>query len=119
MTKRRNQFNELVDHFKAHIGVRHFPATKFKGDLHLHVFAKKINRMVDFDTQVMGVNARAELNLFDGGSMLVLPGFFFLLGDFVAVFAEIHQAAHRGNGVGGNFHQIHPMLASEINRVGE
>jgi hypothetical protein len=48
-----------------------------------------------------------------------LLGFLFLLGQFVAVFAEIHEAADRRHGVGRNFHEVHAVLAREVDGVGQ
>jgi hypothetical protein len=50
---------------------------------------------------------------------MVLAGFFFLLGLFVAELAEVHQAADGWNGVGGNFNEIHSLGAGEIEGFAE
>jgi hypothetical protein len=70
-----------------------------------------------FDAEVVRVYARAQLHFLDDGGVLVLLGFLFLLGDFVAVFAEIDEAADRRDSGGGYFHQIHPMMAGEVHRL--
>jgi len=51
--------------------------------------------------------------------MLMLLGFLFLLGDFVAVFAEIHEPADGRHGGRGDFDEIHAVLAREIHRIGQ
>ena len=110
---------KFIDDLKADFGVRHFAAAKFQRDLHLHVLAQKIDRVRQLDAQVVRVNARAQLDFLDDGGVLVLLGFLFLLGHFVAEFAEIHQPADRRHGGRGDFDQIHAMLARQIDRVGE
>ena len=47
----------------------------------------------------------------------MFAGIFFLLGQLVAEFANLNDAADRRHGVGGDFHEIHPMLAREVQRV--
>ena len=41
----------------------------------------------------------------------------FLLGEFVAKFANVNNAADRRNGVRGNFHEVHAVLAGEVQRI--
>lgn len=104
---------------EADLGVRHFAAAKFQGDLHLHVFAQKINCVRQLDAEVVRINARAQLHFLDDGSVVVFLGFLFLLGDLVTVFSEIHQAADGRHGCGGDFDEVNAVLAREVQRVGE
>ena len=84
---------KFIDDLEADFGVRHFAAAKFQRDLHLHVFAQKIDGVHQLDAEVVRVNARAQLHFLDDGGVLMLLGFLFLLGHFVTEFAEIHEAA--------------------------
>src|SRR5450756_1466593 len=111
--------DELLDDFKTDLGVRHFPAAEYKRDLHLHVFAKKINGVLELDAQIMRVDARAELHFLDGRSVLVLFGFLFALGELIAELAKVHQLAHRRDGVGRNFNQVHAVLTGQVQRLGQ
>ncbi len=70
-----------------------------------------------FDTQVMGINARAELHFLDGGSVLVFFGFLLLLGEFITELAEVHQTADGGNGVGRNLDEVHSMGAGQVDGI--
>ena len=38
---------------------------------------------------------------------------------WVAVFAEVHDAADGRHGVGRDFHEVHALVARQIDRVGE
>ena len=46
-------------------------------------------------------------------------GFLFFLGDFVAVFPEIHEAADGRDGGGRNFDEVNGVLPGKIQRLGE
>ncbi len=115
----RDLREKFVDDLKADFGVSVFAAAKFQRDLHLHVLAQKADRVFQLDAKVMRINARAQLDFLDDGGVLVLLGFLLLLGHFVTVFTEIHEAADRWHGGGGDLHQVHRMLPRQIDRVGQ
>ena len=73
--------------------------------------------MLQLDAEIVRINARAQLNFFDGRSVLMLARFFFFLGKFVAVFADFDQATNRRHSVGRNLDKIHAMLARERERI--
>ena len=108
---RRNVREELLDHLEAEFRVRHLPAAELQRDLDLHVLAKESDRMLQFHAEVVGVDLRAQLDLFDLGGVLVLPGFLIAFGLLVAELAIIHQPANGRRGVGGDLHQIHAVGA--------
>jgi hypothetical protein len=110
---RRDLGDKFFNDIKTDFRVGHFAATEFEGDFDFHVFAQEINGMHELDAQVMGINARAELDFLDGGGVLVFARFFFLLGQFVAELADLHQAAHGRVGRGRNFHEVNAMLAGD------
>ena len=72
MAEGRDVGDEFVDDLEADFGVRHFAAAKLERDLHLHVFAQKIDGVLQLDAEVVRVNARAQLHFLDGGGVLVL-----------------------------------------------
>src|ERR1017187_8522636 len=115
-----HDFSEkFVDDLKADFGMRHFAPAEFQRDFHFHVLAQKINRVRDLDAEVVRVNPRAELNLFDGRGVLMLLGILLLLGLFVTVFAEIHEPADRRRGGGGDLDEVNPVLPGQVERVGQ
>ena len=73
----------------------------------------KINRVLELDAEIVRVNTRTQLHFLHGRGVLVLARFLFLFGKFVAVFANLDEAADRRHGVRGNFHQVHAVLARE------
>ena len=113
----RDLTQKFVDDLEADFRVRHFATAEFERDLHFHVLAEKIHRVRDLDAEVVRVNPRAELNLFDGRGVLMLLGILFLLGHFVTVFAEIHEPADRRRGGGGDLDEVNPALSRKIDRV--
>ena len=119
MAVRRNLGQKLLHHPKAEFLMRHLAPAEFKHDFHFHVLAEKINRVLDFDAEVMRVNTRTELDFFDDRGVLVLFGFLFLLGLLIAELAQVHEAADRGRGSGGDFDQVHTVLARHGQRVVE
>ena len=52
-----DQFFHLLE---SEFLVRHLPAAEAQGDLHLHVFAEKIHRVLQLDAEIMRVNVGAE-----------------------------------------------------------
>ena len=73
--------------------------------------------MPDLDPKIMRVNARAELDFLNRGCVLMLLGFLFLLGEFVAELAEIHDATDGRHGIGRNLHQINASLSGKQQRI--
>ena len=115
----RDVGDEFFDDLEPDLGVGVFAAAKFQRDLHLHVFAKKINGVRGLDAEIMRINARTQLDFLHDRGVLVLAGIFFLLGEFVAELAEVHEPADGRHGVGRNLDEIHGVLPREVDRVGE
>src|SRR4051812_49184718 len=114
MPERSNLLDKFLDLLKAELLVSEFAPPETQGYFHLHFLTKEVNRVLELDPKVMGINSRAELDLLHLVGVLVLFGFFFLLGHLVAVFPEIHQSADWRRGIWGNFHQVHSAGASHI-----
>ena len=75
--------------------------------------AKESDRVLDLHAEIMRVNARGKLDFLHLRGVLVFLGFLVFLGLFVAVFAEIHDPAHRRRGGGCNLHEVHTVLPGE------
>ena len=117
MPERRDFRDEFVDDLKPDFGMGHFTAAKLEGDLDLHVLAEEIHGMHDLDAEIVRIDARAQLDLLDGGGVLVLAGFLLLLGQLIAELADFDDAADRRDGVGGNLDEIHAVLAGQVQRL--
>jgi hypothetical protein len=108
---------EFFDLLKSKFLVRHFAPAKTQRDFHLHVFAQEVDGVAQLHSEIVRVDLRAELDLFDLVGVLMFPGFLVLLGLLVTVFAEIHQAANRRDGGGGDFNQVHPVRPGHVDGV--
>src|SRR5689334_15043412 len=95
MAKGSDFLQKFINNLEANLRVGHFASAEFEGDFYLHILAKEINRVLDFDAEIMRINLRTELNLFDLVGVLMLLGFFVALGLLVAIFAKVDEAAHR------------------------
>lgn len=119
MAKRSYCLEKFVNNLEAELRVGHFASAEFEGDFHLHIFAEEVNRMLDFDSEIVRVDLWAKLDLFDFVSVLVLLGFLVALGLLVTVFAEVHHAADRRCGIGGNFDQVNAGGPGQVQGVAE
>jgi hypothetical protein len=77
---------------EAEFLVRQLAAAEAQGDFHLHVFTQEIDRVLLFDSKIMRVNVRAELDFLDLVGVLVFARFLFPLGLFVAELCQNQQA---------------------------
>src|SRR5437899_2868317 len=80
MAIRSNAGQKLPNHLEPKLRVRHFTAPELEGHFHLHVLAKEINRVAGLDPEIVRINLRAKLNLFNLGGVLVFLGFLIALG---------------------------------------
>jgi hypothetical protein len=119
MAKGRDFGKEFVNDPKTDLCMGHFAPAEFEGDFHLHILAEKINRVLDFDAEIVWINLGAELDLFDLVRVLMLLGFFVSLSLLVAVFAEVDEAAHWRVRIGRNFDQVHAGGAGHVESVTE
>ena len=100
-----------VDECQAKFLMRDFTPTKAQRDFDLIACFQKAPDIAHLDIEVALVSARAEFDFLgfnNGLPGLGFGGFFLLL---IAEFAVIYQAADRGRGVGGDFHQVYIALS--------
>jgi len=119
MPERCEALDEFVDLLKTKLFVGHFSSAETESHLDLHVLAKKINCVLQFDPEIVGINVGAKLDFLDLVGVLMFARLFFLLGQFVAVLPEINQTAYRRGGVWGDFNQINPFNAGHANCFGK
>src|SRR6266481_105639 len=111
--------NEFVNNLKTDFCMGHFAPAEFEGDFYLHILAKEINRVLDFDAEIMRINLGTELDLFDLIGVLVLLGFFVALGLLVAVFAKVDEAAHWRGGIGRDLDQVDASGTGHVESIPE
>jgi hypothetical protein len=117
MAEWRDVLEEFLDDLETKLRVLHFAAAEFQRHFDLHVFAEEIDRVRRLYAEIVRIDSRAELHFLDGARVLMLLGFFFLLGLFVTVFAVIDNAANGRRGGRGNFHQVDPGSARLVQGV--
>ena len=93
MAPGRDIFHESLDFLKAVFFVRHFAAAELQRDLDLHVFGQESDGVIELHTEIVRVDARAKLNLFNFRGVLAFLGFFFLLRLLVTELAVVNEAA--------------------------
>ena len=49
---------KFPDHLKAELSVGHFPPAEFEGHLDLHIFAKEVDGVLDFNTEIVRIDLR-------------------------------------------------------------
>ena len=106
MAPGRQILDEIVDLLKTKFRVRHFPSAKTQSDFHFHFLTEKIDGVLQFHTEIMRINRRAELDFLNFIGVLMFPGFLVLLGLFVTVFAEVDQLADGRSGVRRDLDEI-------------
>ena len=119
MTVRGDICGELFHLFESKFLVGHFASAEPERDFHLHLFAEEIDGMTQFDPEIVPVDLRTELNLFDFVGVLMLAGLLVLLGLLVAILAEIDQPADGWGGGGSDLDQVNTLGASQINGIGQ
>lgn len=119
MAEGSNFGKEFINNLKTELRMGHFASAKLEGDFHLHVLREKINCVLDFYAEIVRINLRTKLNLFDLIGVLVLLGFFVALGLLVTVFAEVHHATDGRCGIGRNFDQVNAGGPSQVQSVAE
>ncbi|MDB6031882.1 MAG: hypothetical protein JWM16_2220 [Verrucomicrobiales bacterium] len=119
MSEWRDLLDKFFDLLEAKLLVSEFTPSETQGHFHLHFLTKEIDGVLELNTKIVGVDPWAELDLLHLVGVLVLFGFFFLLGYLVAVLPEIHQPADWRCGIWGNFHQVHCASTSHINGIGQ
>ncbi len=119
MRERRDFADEIANGLEPEFLVGHFTAAESKGDLHLHLFAKEIDGMGQFHSEIVRIDIRAQLDLLHAIGVLVLFVFFVFFRLLVTKLAVINQPAHRRGGVGRNFDEIDPFSPGHRNGFGK
>ena len=119
MSPWRDLREELLHHPETELRVRHLASTKTKSRLHLHVLAKKIDRVRHLGLEIVRINVRTELDLLHLVRVLVLAALLLPLLLLVLELAELHQPADRRIGVGRNLDEVHSLLTRQYQGVGE
>ena len=110
---------EFFNNLEPDVGVLHFAAAELERDFDFHVLTEEPNGMIDFNAEVVRVDFRTKLDLFDLGGVLVLFGFLVALSLFVAKLAVIDQPTDRWGGVGSDLDQVNAIGARHGERVAE
>src|SRR3954470_17101488 len=117
MSKCGQFFDEILNDLKTELLVRHFAAAETQSDLHLHVFAEKVDGVRQLDPKIVRINGRAELHFLYFIGVLALFGFFVFLGLLVTELAVVNKAADGRRGVWRDLDEIDTLIAREIQRV--
>jgi hypothetical protein len=99
--------------------VGHLAAAETKGDFHLVTFLEKAGDGAGLHIIVMGVDIRADLDLFELGRTLLLLGRGFLLALLEAQLAIIEYLDDRSFLSSGDFDQIEPGFPGRVQRRAE
>src|ERR1051326_5309469 len=113
----RNLAEELLDHLKTDIRMGHFAPAELEGDLHLHLFAEKIDGMLDLHSEIMGVDLRAQLDFFNLIGVLMFLGFLVFLGLLVTELAEIDETADGRVSGGRNLDKIDARSTRHVKSI--
>ena len=119
MPIRRDFFDELVYDLEPELLMGHFTAAETEGHLDLHFLAQEIDRVTQFNAEIMGVDRGAKLDFFNPIGVLVFFGFLLALRLFVAVLAVIDESANRRGGIRGHFDEIDTLLAGHGQSVSQ
>ena len=95
--------------------VAHFPATKLELEFYLVPLVEELLSVADLYHVVMRINIYPKLDLFELGTRR--PSIFILLGEIVAVFAEIDNFADGRISCRSNFYEIEPQRLSSSQGV--
>ena len=101
-------FFDPHDHGHAEFLVRHLAATELQLHLELVALVEELLGVAQLGQIIVAVDVDAEFDLFDFAGVGFL--FLLLLGQFVAVFAEVDDAANRRVGIGRDFDKIEADL---------
>ena len=95
-----------LQHVEAELRMAHFAAAEAHGHLDLVAFLEEVEDLLHLHFEIMIVDVRTHLDLFDFLGLLRLAGRIGLFLGFVFILAHIQELAHRRIGVGGYFDQI-------------
>ena len=110
-------FHELVHHFEPYLLVGLLPSAKAKLDADFEVIAEKLDGLVPFHPQIVGVDGGGDLKLFHSAGGLPGARIFAVLGFLVKELAVIDNAADGRRGVGGNLDQVQAFALCQTKGV--
>src|SRR5690242_10535682 len=84
---------KLLNLLKSEFLVRHFAPAESERHFDLHLFAKEVDGVGQLHTEIMRIDLRAQLDLFNLVGVLVFARLFVLLGLLVTVLAKINESA--------------------------
>ena len=105
--------SKLHQQVLADVGVGHFTAAEADGDLAAVAFGQELLGVFQLDIEVVDVNAGGHPDFLDLHHALIFAGFLLALGLLEPVLAVVHELAHGGHGVGGDFNQIQIALLGQ------
>ena len=88
------------------------PAFQHNFDFDFAAFGQEFLSLILLEFQIVVVCPDAETDAFDVRFFLFGLVLAILSGFLVLIFPEIHNLAHRRNGLRGNFHQVEQLLFS-------
>ena len=119
MPERSQILDQLLNLLETEFLMRQLAPAKTQRDFDLHFLAQEIDRMLLFDSKVVRIDVRAQLNFLHFVGVMVLARLLVLLGLFVAELAKINQPADRRYGLRIDFDQIDSLGASQIDRLAQ
>ena len=119
MAIRSDVSEEFLDDLEPEFRVGHFAAADLERDLDLHVLAQEVDRVADFNPEIVRVDLRTELHLFDFVGVLMLLGFLVPFGLFVSVLAVINQATYGRHRVWRYLDKVDPQGPGHRQRLAE
>src|SRR3546814_1497535 len=102
------QFGDALKHVQAELGMAHLAAAEAHGHLHLVAFAEEVEDLLHLHVEIMIVNVRTHLDLFDFLRLLALAREVRLFLRLIFELADVEEFAHRRIGVRRYFHQVEP-----------
>ena len=106
--------DQPVDDVVAKIAMSHLPALEAQRRLDLVAFRQEPDCLVLLRLIVMLIHSYRELDFLHDDDLLLLPRSPIALVLLVQKFSVILNTAYRRHGIRGNFHQIQPAFASDL-----
>ena len=111
--------DELFESLESEFLVGHFASAESEGGFDLHFLAEEVDGMAQLHFEVVRIDGGRELDFFDAIGVLVFFGFFLSFGEFVAVFAIIHQAADGRDSVRSDLDEVDLAGPGEVDGIAE
>ena len=119
MAPESNILDKILDYFEPKFLMGHFAPAETKGNLDLHIVAKKVDRMTQFDPEIVRIDGGAQLHFLHLIGVLMLLSIFVLLSLLVPELAKIDKTAYRWSGIGSDLDKVDSLRASHIDRFAE